>query len=392
MNMTRIRQICLRLSKLKKTDYIVILLVGVLLLIVVLPVKEDKKTCSNSQKKAKAKSVSESTYDDEEYEKLLEKKLEGILERMDGVGEVSVMITLSDDGTRIVDKDTKETSESIEKTTVIYDDEDASVPYVTSTDKPTVSGVLVVAQGGGNPQVNNDISNAVSALFDVPMHKIKTSKNDIQGGIKVKKGSHKNQIIITTLALLLAVVGYISYDNRDTFMNAKDVLSTEIEAVNGKADTKESKECEDTQVSDEVALETDSTEEILNAGETVLTSASTESEECVAQVKLGREQVRSKNKEALQKIIDDAGVSEAEKKSAVDAMVKLTENAQMEEDAQMMLEAKGFKNAVVSLSDECCDVIVGKEDVTDEKRAQIEDIIKRKTNIGASNIVISTMD
>lgn len=208
----------------------------------------------------------------------------------------------------------------------------------------------------------------------------------------MKKGSHKNQIIITTLALLLAVVGYISYDNRDTFMNAKDVLSTEIEAVNGKADTKESKECEDKQVSDEVALETDSTEEILNAGETVLTSASTESEECVAQVKLGREQVRSKNKEALQKIIDDAGVSEAEKKSAVDAMVKLTENAQMEEDAQMMLEAKGFKNAVVSLSDECCDVIVGKEDVTDEKRTQIEDIIKRKTNIGASNIVISTMD
>ena len=109
----------------------------------------------------------------------------------------------------------------------------------------------------------------------------------------MKKGSHKNQIIITTLALLLAVVGYISYDNRDTFMNAKDVLSTEIEAVNGKADTKESKECEDTQASDEVALETDSTEEILNAGETVLTSASTESEECVAQVKLGREQVRS---------------------------------------------------------------------------------------------------
>lgn len=199
----------------------------------------------------------------------------------------------------------------------------------------------------------------------------------------MKKGGHKNQIIITTLALLLAVVGYISYDNRDTFMNAKDVLSTEIEAVNGEADT---------QVSDEVALETDSTEEILNAGETVLTSVSTESEECVAQVKLGREQVRSKNKEALQKIIDDEGVSEAEKKSAVDAMVKLTENAQMEEDAQMMLEAKGFKNAVVSLSDECCDVIVGKDDVTDEKRAQIEDIIKRKTNIGASNIVISTMD
>ena len=71
MNMTRIQQICSRLLKLKKTDYIVILLVGVLLLIVVLPVKEDKKTGSDSQDKAKGKSVSERTYDDEEYEKLL---------------------------------------------------------------------------------------------------------------------------------------------------------------------------------------------------------------------------------------------------------------------------------------------------------------------------------
>ena len=99
----------------EETDYIVILLVGVLLLIVVLPVKEDKKTYSESQKKAKAKSVSESTCDDEEYEKLLEKKLEGILERIDGVGEVSVMITLSDDGTRIVDKDTKETRRALKR-------------------------------------------------------------------------------------------------------------------------------------------------------------------------------------------------------------------------------------------------------------------------------------
>ena len=77
----------------------------------------------------------------------------------------------------------------------------------------------------------------------------------------MKKGSHKNQIIITTLALLLAVVGYISYDNRDTFMNAKDVLSTEIEAVNGKADTKEPEKCEDTQASDCLLYTSDAADE-----------------------------------------------------------------------------------------------------------------------------------
>ena len=201
----------------------------------------------------------------------------------------------------------------------------------------------------------------------------------------MKKGSHKNQIVITTLALLLAVVGYISYDNRDMFATAKDVISTEVDAASANADE---------MGTETVAMETGSTEEeILNAGETVLTSAVSDNANYVAQVKLGREQVRSTNKASLQEIIDNAALSEAEKKSAVDEMVKLTQNAQMEVDAETLLSAKGFENVVVSISDGCCDVIVGKDDVTDEKRAQIEDIIKRKTNIGEdANIVISTMD
>ncbi len=200
----------------------------------------------------------------------------------------------------------------------------------------------------------------------------------------MKKGSHKNQIVITTLALLLAVVGYISYDNRDMFATAKDVISTEVDAASANADATGT---------ETVAMETGSTEEeILNAGETVLTSAVSDNANYVAQVKLGREQVRSTNKASLQEMIDNAALSEAEKKSAVDEMVKLTQNAQMEVDAETLLSAKGFENVVVSISDGCCDVIVGKDDVTDEKRAQIEDIIKRKTNIGDANIVISTMD
>ena len=60
--------------------------------------------------------------------------------------------------------------------------------------------------------------------------------------------------------------------------------------------------------------------------------------------------------------------------------------------AEMLLEAKGFEDVVVSVSDSCCDIVVGKEDVSDEKRAQIEDVIKRKTNINAENIVITTID
>ena len=191
----------------------------------------------------------------------------------------------------------------------------------------------------------------------------------------MKKGSHKNQIVITSLALLLAVVGYISYDNKGVLMNMTkqsdtQAVSTEVERVAAELNT----------------------ESILNAGETILTSNISQNADYAAQVKLDREQVRSKNRESLQAIIDNETLSETEKQGAVDAMAKLTQNAQMEADAEMLLEAKGFEDFFVSVSDSCCDIVVGKEDVSDEKRAQIEDVIKRKTNINAENIVITTID
>ena len=191
----------------------------------------------------------------------------------------------------------------------------------------------------------------------------------------MKKGSHKNQIVITSLALLLAVVGYISYDNKGVLMNMTkqsdtQAVSTEVERVAAELNT----------------------ESILNAGETILTSNISQNADYAAQVKLDREQVRSKNRESLQAIIDNETLSEAEKQGAVDAMAKLTQNAQMEADAEMLLEAKGFEDVVVSVSDRCCDIVVGKDDVSDEKRAQIEDVIKRQTNINAENIVITTID
>ena len=54
-----------------------------------------------------------------------------------------------------------------------------------------------------------------------------------------------------------------------------------------------------------------------------------------------------------------------------------------------MLEAKGFTDVVVSITEDTCDVVLNMGDVTDAKRAQVEDIVKRKTNIAGENIVIT---
>ena len=53
------------------------------------------------------------------------------------------------------------------------------------------------------------------------------------------------------------------------------------------------------------------------------------------------------------------------------------------------METKGFTDVVVSITEDSCDVVLNMGEVTDAKRAQVEDIVKRKTNITAENIVIT---
>ena len=187
----------------------------------------------------------------------------------------------------------------------------------------------------------------------------------------MKKIVHKNQVVITTLALLLAIVGYISYDTK--ISNEKKDTVAELEMVNI-----------------DYAM-TDTTEEPLNPGETVLTSSIVDQADYASEVKLNREQIRSKNKESLLKIINDESIDDKEKQDAIQTMISITEIAEKEADAEMLLKAKGFSNVVVSVSDDSCDVVLDLGDVTDAKRAQVEDIVKRKTGISADKIVITAL-
>lgn len=244
----------------------------------------------------------------------------------------------------------------------------------------------------------------------------------------MKKIVHKNQLVITTLAVLIAVAGYISFDRSnadsdevmkeananvaeedyviddstyDIFEEIDDVAATDEEAdivADGETDIAADGETDLT--AEEIALDTSleegqavsPEEEILNPGETVLTSLTVTNSNYAAEVKLNREQIRSKNQEVLTQIIENESLTDEQKQAAVDQMVEMTELAQKEVDAEMLLEAKGFTNAVVSISANSCDVVVDMGDVTDAKRAQVEDIVKRKTGISAENIVITTID
>ena len=201
---------------------------------------------------------------------------------------------------------------------------------------------------------------------------------------------HKNQIVITTLAVLIAVAGYVTYDKKGAdIKDAETVANMNQGAVSDQAD-KDMKPGRDLDItSSKEDLADASTEDVENPGETVLTSVTSGDSDYAAKVKLNREQVRSKNKETLQAIIDNDSLDESKKKDAVNEMITLTDIAEKESNAEMMLEAKGFTDVVVSMNDDGCDVVLNMGEATDAKRAQVEDIVKRKTGVSADKIVIT---
>ncbi len=124
-------------------------------------------------------------------------------------------------------------------------------------------------------------------------------------------------------------------------------------------------------------------------GEAVFTSGS--SLATLSDAKLLKEQVRAKNKETLLSIINSEGLSEEQKQNAVNTMVQMTSIAEKEMAAEILLEAKGFSDVVVSIEGNSVDVVVNALELSEAQRAQIEDIVKRKTEVDPANIIISTV-
>ncbi len=216
----------------------------------------------------------------------------------------------------------------------------------------------------------------------------------------MKKIFKKNQVIITALAIMIAVAGYINYSDSQFGVSKEKKTEDTKETASETQEIVEEIESLDYDITDETAMveenqkaqgqegETETETETETPGEAVLTGSSN----FVAQAKVNREQVRSANKETLLEIINNENLGEEQKQDAVNSMVNMTNLAEQEEAAELLLEAQGFSNIVVNLTGDSADVIVPKEYMEDARRAQIEDIVKRKTSVPAENIVITPLE
>lgn len=258
----------------------------------------------------------------------------------------------------------------------------------------------------------------------------------------MKKMFKKNQVIITALAIMIAVAGYLNFSSESPVLNASvedmqsegasgnsddDIISASVddEIEEDVVDAEESEEVDSSVAVSDSSEEKDSETDMENAaeegteiveeaskeqgaddeemaeasvdgngdpidsesvGEAVLTNASV----TLSQAKLNREQTRSKAKEMLLEIINSESLSEDAKIDAVNKMISMTEQMEKETSAETQLAAKGFHDAVVSISEDSVDVTLSVESLTDTQRTQIEDIIMRKTGCELQEIVITT--
>ncbi|MFI3200989.1 MAG: SpoIIIAH-like family protein [Eubacteriales bacterium] len=224
----------------------------------------------------------------------------------------------------------------------------------------------------------------------------------------------KNQIMITSLAIMIAIAGYLNFTGSQ--LEHENLVPTSGTGITNETMDMTNEELVeipsldmDIEVSQSDLLTgivdisnmdylSESMELVANnpiedgeiPGEAVFTSSTNVS--TLSGAKLLKEQSRAKNKESLLEIINNTTIDAIQKQGAVDSLVAMTELAEKESAAEILLETKGFANSVVSVSENSVDVIINLTEISDAQRAQIEDIVTRKTGIEPQNIIISPME
>lgn len=167
-------------------EWAIILAAGALLLLLSVPDlfrKEKEETVDAGA------SVIQSEKQSEEYAERMERKLEEMLLKIDGITSAKAMITVTSTMEKVVLQDTTTDTEHLEEQdgeggmrtsqkstgetkTVLAGD----APYLTKELTPEVEGVVAVISGADGAKVLA-ITEAVQALFDVPAHKVKIINN-----------------------------------------------------------------------------------------------------------------------------------------------------------------------------------------------------------------------
>ncbi|NLM14150.1 MAG: hypothetical protein GX209_10440 [Epulopiscium sp.] len=128
------------------------------------------------------------------YEEIMEERVEKIFSKMEGVGKVQVMITTSYGKEVHIAEDINSSysmtneedsqggrreikSEDVQSTIVMQNTGSGSTqPIVLKEKQPEIQGILILAEGGDDPRIKQQLTAASETLLGVPAHKVQVFK------------------------------------------------------------------------------------------------------------------------------------------------------------------------------------------------------------------------
>lgn len=182
------------LNNKKIKDAVVVVLILAFLLIVIsffTDNKKDKSKTTNSsltveETNTNTKNINIET---QKYEEKQRSELESILKKIEGVGEVEVMMHFKSGEVKIpaVDNNnqvavteetdreggTRRNDQKTDGSKVVMKSLDGdNEPVILQTNNPTITGIIVAAEGAGNSKIKYDIQMAVSRLYEISLDKV----------------------------------------------------------------------------------------------------------------------------------------------------------------------------------------------------------------------------
>ena len=141
-----------------------VLVAGVLLGMVLIMIsnKSSQAPADDTNQTARAENVTNN--------ESLQERLKILLSKVKGVGEVEVFVTYSSTEEKVALKD-KDSNGS--EQTVMKNSSGNTEPYIYKSIYPQIEGVIIVAQGGDNDGVKAAISDAIAAVLELPIHRVK---------------------------------------------------------------------------------------------------------------------------------------------------------------------------------------------------------------------------
>ena len=201
----------------------------------------------------------------------------------------------------------------------------------------------------------------------------------------------KNELTILVIALMLVTAGYLDYIGK----NKTEQVSSEItnqEEVASNPNTEEQQE-EIAKLGDAklVSDNQEQTQEVFSEEEKKEEEKKETNEDdgYFVSAKLDRTNMYSQVLENYQKIIENPNVSEEQKAITTQEIARVNKEQNSVMISENLLLAKGFEKCIIFVNDKSISVIIGKQDLSQEEIAQIQNIISRELEASADNIQIS---